>query len=64
MKSIKLYESLNKVRNLTEEVFEVVRDSFVKHRRRYFDIFRYNYEYKDKARMRGDAGRQYKPGCR
>ena len=30
MKSIKLYESLNKVRNLTEEVFEVVCDSFFK----------------------------------
>ena len=55
MKSIKLYESINKVLNLTEEVFEVVRDSFVKHRRRYFDIFRYNYEYKDKGTASDDG---------
>ena len=58
MKTVKTDGMIGKVRNLAEEVYEVIVDGIAKRRRRYFniDIFRDHYEYRVE-RAKPDDGR-------
>ena len=59
MKNIKTDGIISRIRELTEEVYEVVVDGIAKRRRRYFniDLFRDHYEYRVERAKPDDGNR-------